>query len=71
MWAREAMAKIDERMQAKTEAAGQSNRMTASGSNAKESTNTPGAEGKNEAESKAVPQRDSLLDRLFDSDMLP
>ena len=71
MWAQEAMEKIDERMQAKTEAARQSDGVTASGSNAKESTNTPRAKANTEAESKAIPQRDSLLDRLFDSDMLP
>lgn len=65
MWAQEAMEKIDERMQAKIEMAEKRDGTMTNGPNIEPAATTR-AESNNEAESKAVEQRDSLIERLFD-----
>lgn len=65
MWADEAMKKIDEQMQSKIEAAGQTDRVTTSDRDAETTTHTTGVAGDSAAELEADRQEDSLLNRLF------
>lgn len=70
LWAQEALEKVDDRMQAKIEAAEQADGTTVSGSSAEPTANTTKAKGDSEAELKPVEQRNSLIDALLNCDWL-
>lgn len=66
IWTQEAMELTDERIQAKIEAAEQTDETTTGGSNADTISDTTRAAGNSEAESNVI--GDSVIDRLFHRD---
>ena len=70
LWVDETLEGIDDRMQAKVEAAEGTESATTSGSNSRTTSGTTRATDASEAELNAVEQRNSLIGRMFERDWL-